>query len=460
MRKLTNKEVLTSLNYAHDGFMISDPKGTILYFNTAYARLTKLFDLVKVGSSIREFVDSGIIKGASCLVAAQQKRTVTQLHLDDVSGAAIICAAKPCFDESNHVTRVITNVRDITEFFDLRKQIEDVQHIVANFAEQMEQAKDYGEGIIAIDQRMCAVLDLAQKVSGVDVTVLIQGESGTGKEVLARFIHCHSPRQKMPFLAVNCGAIPESLLETELFGYAEGTFTGQLRGGKAGLLKNAEHGTLFLDEIGDMPLQMQVKLLRMLESGTYSPVGSAKVVECDVRILSATNKDLQKMVAEGTFREDLYYRLNVVQLKLPALRDRSDDIIPLALYFLEKYNLKYHCNKTLSPPVLKQMHSYSWPGNVRELRNAVERMLVLSPGKNLVLTPDIQNAVDLPKLDFFPTQPQGVRPLNDYIAEQEREYLLFVYRQCGTTRKMAQALQVDHSTIIRKMKKYGISATK
>lgn len=460
MKKLTNKDILAALNSAHDGFMVSDPKGTILYFNTAYARRTKLYDLVKVGGSIRDFVASGLIKGATCLVAAQQKRTVTQLHIEESTGVAIISASRPCFDESHHVTRVVTNVRDVTEFLDLKKQIEDVQHIVSNFAEQMERSKDYGEGVIAIDQRMREVLDLAQKVSGVDVTILIQGESGTGKEVLARFIHCHSPRQKMPFLAVNCGAIPENLLETELFGYAEGTFTGQLRGGKAGLLKNAEHGTLFLDEIGDMPLQMQVKLLRMLESGAYSPVGSSKVVECDVRILSATNKDLQKMVAEGTFREDLYYRLNVVQLKLPALRDRSDDIIPLALYFLEKYNLKYHCNKTMSPTVLKQLHSYPWPGNVRELRNAVERMLVLSPGKSLVLTPDIENAVEDFRTTPFPNHLQDVRPLGDYMAEQEREYLLYAYRQCGTTRKMAQALQVDHSTIIRKMKKYGISATR
>ena len=459
MKKMTNRDILATLDHAHDGFLISDPKGIVLYFNTAYARLTKLFDMVEVGSSIQDFVKSGVIKGASCLVAAQQKRTVTQLHVDDDSGAAIVCASRPCFDQENRVTRVVTNVRDVTEFLDLRKQMEEVQHVVANFAEQMERQKDYGKGIIAIDQRMCQVLDLAQKVSGVDVTVLIQGESGTGKEVLARFIHCHSPRRNMPFLAVNCGAIPETLLETELFGYAEGTFTGQLRGGKAGLLKNAEHGTLFLDEIGDMPLQMQVKLLRTLENGTYSPVGSSKEVECDVRILSATNKDLKKMVADGTFREDLYYRLNVVQLSIPALRDRSDDIIPLALYFLEKYNLKYHCAKTLSPTVLKQMHDYIWPGNVRELRNAVERMLVFSPGKSLIPTPDIQATANGPAITPLPSGPQAVRPLGEYMAEQEREYLLFVYRQCGTTRKMAAALQVDHSTIIRKMKRYGISAT-
>lgn len=460
MERISRRDVLSALNEAHDGFMISDSKGTLLYFNQAYTKLTKLFENAQVGKRMQEYIDAGLVPRASCIEAVKRERTVTQLHLGNKTGAAIICAAKPCFNDEGRLTHVVTNVRDVTEFLDLKNQIDEVQRIVTKFAETIE-SKDYGNGIVALNKQMCNLLDMAKKIAAVDVTVLIQGESGTGKEVLAKYIHENSQRKKGPFLAINCGAIPENLLESELFGYAEGTFTGQLKGGKEGLLSAAQGGTVFLDEIGDMPPQLQVKLLRLLETKTYKPVGSSKSINSDTRILSATNRDLKSMIAEGTFREDLYYRLNVVNLSIPALRDRQEDIIPLAMYFLEEFCLKYNTRKKLTPFAMKRLTDYSWPGNVRELRNIIERMTVMSPKSELELPPGFSGGTEATGIEqVYEEAEEEIIPLERYVERKEKEYLRLAYTKCGTTRKTAEVLGVNHSTIIRKMKKYGMNATK
>lgn len=456
MGKLTQKSILSALSNAHDGFMISDANGTFLYFNQAYQQLTKLFTITP-GASIQDYMEIGPIRNPACLQAVRDRKTTSRMHMIEETGVAIISVSQPCFDSSGNITHVITNVRDVTEFFDLRNQIDDVHRVMTQLSESIEQPGQYGS-IIAINEQMRTLLDMAEKVAAVDVTVLIQGESGTGKEVLAKFIHERSTRKEAPFLAINCGAIPETLLETELFGYADGTFTGQRRGGKEGLLCTANGGTLFLDEVGDMPQQLQVKLLRFLESRQYTPVGSHRCINSDVRILSATNRNLHQMIAEGTFREDLFYRLNVVNLSIPPLRDRRDDIIPLALFFLKGFNEKYHLDKHLSAPAIKQLRDHTWPGNVRELRNIIERMAVISEGSALALPPDFKHQGIEPFVDLGRAEEQ-LLPLSEYMGRKEKEYLRGAYHRCGTTRKVAEAMGIDHSTVIRKMKRYGISAT-
>ena len=302
-----------------------------------------------------------------------------------------------------------------------------------------------------------------------DVPVLITGESGTGKDVVARFIHENSHRSKASFVAINCAAIPENLLETELFGYTKGTFTGQNKDGKAGLFEVARGGTLFLDEIGDMPLNLQAKLLRVLESKTYMQVGGSTLIDADVRIVAATNHQLKEMIHDGRFREDLYYRINVVELRLPPLRKRKEDIIPLSFFFLNQFNQKYHQNKNISPTVLQQLQTYVWPGNIRQLKNTIEMMGVLSTGNNLEV-PDFiaeggsldsdncQYVEEIKKQIKDDDNMESLLKLEDFTDAAEKEYLLKAYRICKTTRKMAEVLGVNHSTIIRKMKKHGISA--
>lgn len=457
---ITKKSILDALDNAHDGFMISDQKGTILYFNHAYLELTGLKEIIAIGDNIQRYIDLGYIKGASCLEAIKQRKSISQVHLEFEKNTAIISMSKPEFDEDDDVIRVITNVRDVTEFINLKNDIEEVQIIMDKFSADIDKYNECGKGIIAVDDKMRSVLDTAKRISTVDITLMIQGESGTGKEVLARYIHENSNRKNKPFVAVNCGAIPESLLETELFGYAEGTFTGQIKGGKKGLFATAENGTLFLDEIGDMPFNLQVKLLRVLENKSYVPVGSSTEIKTDVRIISATNQNLHQMVVNNKFREDLYYRLNVVSLEIPALRNRSEDIIPLSMFFLETFNRKYNCNKKITMVVMKKLKEYSWPGNVRELKNMIEKMTVMSAGRELEIPSNWG------KKSFKDGEIQNVfehgdnLSLEKYMNEKEKQYLKKEYARCGTTRRLAEVLEVNHSTVIRKLKKYGINANR
>ncbi len=264
---------------------------------------------------------------------------------------------------------------------------EELKHIVkqalelTSLKEEVKTLKDLlFDEIIAESPSMKEVLEKAKRVSPFDTTVLITGESGTGKEVIARFIHKNSKRKDKEFIPINCGAIPDELLEAELFGYKKGAFTGATSD-KKGIIEEADGGTLFLDEIGDLPLNLQVKLLRVLQEGEIKPIGSNKAKKVDVRFLAATNQDLEKLIKEGKFREDLYYRLNVIKIHIPPLRERKEDIIPLAKFFIKKYSTKYNIKpKLLSEKAISQLLSYNWPGNVRELENTIERAVLMTTG--------------------------------------------------------------------------------
>ena len=295
---------------------------------------------------------------------------------------------------------------------------------------------------------------MREKISNFNTTVLITGESGVGKEVVAHYIHDQNALKKdMPFVAVNCGAIPENLLESELFGYVEGAFTGAAKGGKAGLFEAANGGTLFLDEIGEMSLNLQVKLLRALETHTVIRLGSSVAVPVDIRVIAATNKDLTKEVKAGNFREDLFYRLNVVSIEIPPLRERTADIAPLALKFIGKFNRQYGQNKKFTYEVMKEMESYPWPGSIRQLKNVIENMVLVSDNEYLQLN-------DLPWVTGGPSS--GVKKreegpsLQEALDNLEFQILSNAKSKYGSSRKIAKALKVDQSTIIRKLKKYQL----
>jgi TyrR family helix-turn-helix protein len=456
------------LEEAHDGFMISNADGRLLYFNKAYAKISKLYDRCVKGVFIQQFIKDNLLKNASCLEAVRQKQTATVLHYGNKRGAAVISVSKPILDDCGNIAYVVTNIRELTEFFEMQGQIEKIQRIMSKYVDSVAKPSGYDEGIIVMSDSMQSILEKAKRIASVDVTVFIRGESGSGKDVFAQYIHNHSQRKDGPFLPINCGAIPETLLESELFGYSEGTFTGQRRKGKDGLLRAAEKGTLLLDEVCEMTPSLQVKLLRFLETKTYSPVGSSERIHSDIRILSATNRDIKRMIADGKFREDLYYRLDVVNLTIPPLRERPDDIVPLALYFLDEYCRKYNMQKKMTPDVLGWVRRYAWPGNVRELRNLVERMVVLSPGPELELPSDFSNG-DIAYARWCDYDSDGVSTaeigsncqlpsLSEYLNSLEREYVCKVYREQGSVRKAARVLGVDHSTVVRKLKKYGINA--
>ena len=268
---------------------------------------------------------------------------------------------------------------------------------------------------------------------------------------IARHLHIKNRfRNNKPFITINCGAVPENLLESELFGYEDGSFTGGIKGGKKGIIENCNGGTLFLDEIGEMSLNLQVKLLRVLENRTITRLGSSQEIPVDVRVIAATNRSLDTMVKEKSFRADLYHRLNVITIKVPNLKERIDEIAPLALNFLKKFNRQYGQQKKLSFEVVKELELHTWKGNVRELRNTLENMVVLSNNEYLQLD-------DIPwmKAEIKEESEQG-RGLNQMLEEYERQILINAKEKYGTSRKIAAVLKLDQSTVVRKMNKYGI----
>jgi transcriptional regulator with PAS, ATPase and Fis domain len=299
------------------------------------------------------------------------------------------------------------------------------------------------------------ILQLAAKIADVDSTVFILGESGVGKEVIARFIHKRSHRDKGPFVKINCGAIPETLLESELFGYETGAFTGAKRQGKPGLIEMANEGTLFLDEIGELPLNLQVKLLQVLQEHRLVRIGGIKPITVNIRVIAATNRDIENMVKKGEFREDLFYRLNVVPITIPPLRERRDDIIPLIYHFLEEYNRKYDKAKKISAEAKDILIKYNWPGNVRELENTVER-LVVTVEEDVILPHHLPENLKEINIPLKVVNVDGIIPLKDAVEMVERQLLHKAVEQCNSTYDIAKILGVNQSTVVRKIQKYGI----
>lgn len=309
--------------------------------------------------------------------------------------------------------------------------------------------------VVAYSIEMGRMLQLASRVAPVNTTVLILGESGVGKEVVARFIHRTSPRREGPFVNINCGAIPANLLESELFGYEAGAFTGARREGKPGMIEVASGGTLFLDEISELPGDLQVKLLQVIQERRLTRVGGVKAVAVDIRIIAATNRDLAGMVGRGEFRADLFYRLNVVPITIPPLREREDDIIPLIYHFLEKFNRAHGFRKTMTEEAREALTRYSWPGNVRELENLIERLVVTVEGDQI-------SAGDLPRhvrddggRGRGKVVVGGIMPLRQAIEEVERQIIERALAEKRSTYSMAKILGVNQSTVVRKIRKYA-----
>lgn len=325
------------------------------------------------------------------------------------------------------------------------------------FLDEFEKEKQryYFGKIIAQSKKMKDVLDMAARVAQSDkTTVLLQGESGTGKELLARAIHYHSPRAEKPIVAINCAAIPENLLESELFGYEAGAFT-DARKRKIGLLEKADEGTVFFDEIGDMSLSLQAKILRVIEDGTFTRLGGSQPIKINVRIIAATNQDLVRETEKGNFRQDLFYRLNVVPLKIPPLRERKEDIIPLVLFFMDEFNREIKRNfKGLEPEAAQAMLNYSWPGNVRELRNTVERVMSLYQAENIhlqFLPQEIRQELSLPEEKILPS------PAKDWptLDNLEKTYIKKVLEYTGNNKsRAARILGLHPATLFRKIKSW------
>lgn len=451
---LSYPDMLTVIQESYDGILVTDCNGNVIMVNDSYLRIIE-HDVV--GINFPEYLQTIPYRKAACLDVLQKKKRVNYTHFDLIPGKTISVTSSPIFDENGEIRLVVTNVRDMTEMIQLKEQLEEAQEMERLFYQHLDGVKQSNGGPIAMDPSMKKLIATALKVSSVDVTVLITGESGVGKEVVAKYIHSCSNRHSGPFVAVNCGAIPEQLLESEFFGYVAGAFTGASRNGKKGLFEAANGGTLFLDEIGDLPFNLQVKLLRALDTGEITKVGANTPIPVNIRLLAATNQDLETMVKINKFREDLYYRLNVINLRIPPLRERPADIRPLSMYFLNNCNQQYGQNKRINLEVLRALENYDWPGNVRQLKNVIEHMVVLSNGGYLELSSlpfcnkthsnEPADTADAITVNRYVPLPQAVE-------EVEKKIIGHAMKENASSRQIAKAIGVDQSTVVRKIKKY------
>ena len=444
------------LESSYDGIWITDHVGKILFANSANAKLLGVPRSELENKTTQELQDEGVFQTSAILEALQTRQQVSRVCNNPRTCLTVLATATPVFNEAGDIQYIFNNVRDITALNEMRESLQDKDEIIRQQNSQLETMKlRLGVGtIVANSKAFTQVVELARRAATFDgATVLILGESGTGKEVISELIVNTSPRKDKPYLQINCGAIPENLIESELFGYEKGAFTGADAKGRKGLFEAANGGTVFLDEIGDLPLHMQVKLLRVLQQRRIVRVGGTETVNLDVRIIAATNKDLKQMVNEGRFREDLYYRLNVVPIEIPPLRDRKEDILPLVNHFLTVANRKYHTNKSIYSDTIDVLESYRWPGNVRELENLMENLVITTPG-------DIIRRENLSERLKFSTENRGFTEDTEVITLKETveraEYMAIqkAIRQCGSIRKAAVALGVDPSTIVRKQQNY------
>ena len=454
-------ELEAAVSLLHDGIGVSDGRGNVLWINEGYTRTTGITkEEAGIGENLSTLVERGMLSRSVAIdvIRSRQPQTVKQTFK---TGKEVLASGTPLFDENGELVRVIVNFRDLTELSRLQRAWEKSRELNLRYELELERLRSERtalEGVVAESKKMRSAICLATRVAPVDSTVLITGESGAGKEVIAKIIHRAGPRAKGPFVQVNCGAIPEQLLESELFGYDKGAFTGANKEGKPGLFEIADRGTLFLDEIGELSPNLQVKLLKALEQQEIMRIGGRRPVKLDVRIIAATNCDLARKVKERSFREDLYYRLNVIHIYVPPLRERREDITPLALFFARKIAEKYSVDKRLSAELLRAFESYDWPGNVRELENTVERLMIVSDGET-ILPEDFlgEEADSRQRTRLEPIVVNQLIPLKEAQEILERELLVRALRNSKTVRRAAKSLGLAHSNVLRRMSKYGIT---
>jgi len=457
--ELIEKQIDHILDVLSDGIYISDREGNTLKVNTMYEKLIGLRRETLIGRKVQDLVREGVFDVVVNpeIVRTGQPATFVQTTK---KGHKLILNGHPIFDEDGQVALVVTFVRDVTVMSQLRDQIvaqkklleqlrTNVQHINEESIQKFPLKNFKNRG-------MALLSHLIEKIAATDATVLILGETGVGKEFFARSIHRASLRGDKTFFKLDCTTIPENLIESELFGYASGAFSGASLKGKPGLCEMADQGTLFLDEIGELPLGMQVKLLRLLQDQEIIPVGSTRVRKVDVRIIAATNRDLETEIEKGRFRKDLYYRLRVAVMNIPPLRERREDIMPLANYFLEKYTTKYRKDRRFGNEIERIFNGHRWPGNIREMENLIES-LVVTCDRPVIEIPDLGSCMLMEdrhrKRNLFETLDIGDRSLKEIVRDLEREILQGALEVHGSMAKVADLFRIDRSTIFRKLKR-------
>ncbi|MFD2616748.1 sigma 54-interacting transcriptional regulator [Terrilactibacillus laevilacticus] len=446
--KNLNNDLNAVLSSVYDDILVLDENGVLLRCSEAMTPDYWDIDFKRfIGKCLLHMDFNSEFDPKAIQYVKENKEKYTIVYETKI-GKKVLTVGTPILDEAGDLQRIIIALRDITETANLKQQLDQYKKEL----DGLKKKDIFFNQMVYRSARMEELMIRVKKVAEFSSTVLISGESGVGKEVVAKAIHQMGSRSSQPFIKLNCGAIPEQLLESELFGYVKGAFTGADVKGKKGYFEQANGGVIFLDEIGEMPIQLQVKLLRVLQENEVVPVGSTKTIPIDVQIVAATNRDLSIMIKEGEFREDLYYRLNVIPIHVPPLRERTEDIAPLTMHFLKQFNEKYHKQYTFMPDALNLLELYSWPGNIRELQNVIERLIVASDDH-------IINADLVTKLIKFDLSLPESEPLNRVIPMRqakeklENELIILAMKRYKTTIRAAEVLEISQSTVSRKYKK-------
>ncbi len=457
-KNLSEEELTLILNNCFANIFVTDAEANVIFVNRDAAEILCAPEEYLLSRNSRELIQEGIIDKSTTLNSLET-REKTVGTFTNREGKEVVSMTTPVFDREGNVQMVVTYSRARTDMDMFLDELEKERLRTDKYKDAVgyfDQRKKEANVIIYKSEVMAELCNTARIIAPTDSTVMLYGESGVGKEVVANYIHNHSLRKDEIFVPINCAAIPEELLESELFGYEKGAFTGASTKGKAGLFEIANNGTIFLDEIGELPLNMQSKLLRVLESGEFRRIGSDAEQKTNVRVIGATNRDLLKMSKEKTFREDLYYRLNVLPMNLPALRERKEDIIELADHFLAKFNRKYAKRFALTELQRQKLMGYSWPGNVRELRNIIERYVVTGNEHVIFnLESEDENVATVKVSDIAQTaakEPMKIIPLKEKMEKLELDYIRSVLTECGhNVQKTADELGVHRSLIYRKL---------
>lgn len=448
--KQTYAELKLIMDTTFDQITVTDEKGVLRKVSKSCEKIFGMPEDKIIGRDVYSLSEKGVFRPSITAEVLKSKKKLTIVQ-ETASGRRLLVTGIPVFNEKGKLTSVVNISKDITEHERLQKQLQETEEVLEWYRDEIKRCQIKNkEFVVGNSNSMKKIIDLIEHISSMDTTIMLLGETGVGKSFIAKTIHEMSRRRELPFVQINCGAIPENLIESELFGYEEGAFTGANRKGKKGLLEAAGGGTVFLDEIAELPMRLQVKLLHVLQEKQTYKIGGTKPVDIEARIISATNKDLINLVKEGKFREDLYYRLNIVPIYIPSLRERKEDIPVFINYFLLKSNQKYRLTKKISSKGYKVLSSYGWPGNIRELENTIERLVVVS-GKDTIEDNDI--------FEIFTHIPKYIEELNEFIPlkvaveEFEKQILLKAIEKYKTTRKVAEVLKIDQSTVVKKIKK-------
>jgi PAS domain S-box-containing protein len=459
--KRMNRQLETIFKASSDGIWVCDHEGRVISVNKASERLNGIRAADIVGRNVSDLRRQGLFDRSVTLEVLETKRQVSVMQYIQRTGKYLLATGTPAFDESGELYLVVVNERDLTQLNAIQEKLEQSRMEAEKIKDQlaglsMRELKD--QNIVAESVQMHQVLEASLKLSRIEASnILILGESGTGKGLLAKFIHQNSRRSQKPFIQINCAALPEHLLEAELFGYERGAFTGAREQGKVGLFELAQRGTLFLDEIGDLPQPLQAKLLKYLDDQEILRLGGTRSRKIDCRVIAATNRDLEELVTRRQFRGDLFYRLNAFTIKIPPLRERPDDIFELVGHFLQRYNRRYNTRRQVSPEGLNVLQAHRFPGNVRELKNLVKKAVVMSDQRLLDdFIARSLNAADRPATSSG-APPATPSPLSEELSRLEKSLLQQAMQRCRTTRQLARQLGISQPTVVRKLKRHGLS---